>query len=139
MIFKSKCKTLSDYIQPVVIADNALEHVSYVKFLGVIIDDKLNWKNHMSYVSSKAAEHAGILPRVIDILSRKKIVDLYYNMIYPFISWVNIAWASTYNTSLYSIFQLQNKFVRIVTYSSWNAQQVLLITYSSMWMQYVTV
>ncbi len=29
--------------------------------------------------------------------------------------------ANTYKTSLYSIFLLQKKFVRIVTYSSWNA------------------
>ena len=60
------------------------------------------------------------------MLSRKMCMDLYYCLIYPFISYGNIVWASTYKTSVNSIFLLQKKFVRSVTNSSWDAHSAPL-------------
>ena len=42
-------------------ANNALENVSHVKFLGVFIDNKLNWKKHISQVSNKLARNIGVI------------------------------------------------------------------------------
>ena len=33
-----------------------IEQVKYTKFLGVIIDDNLDWSNHISYINSKIAK-----------------------------------------------------------------------------------
>ena len=41
-----------------------IERVSETKFLGVIIDDKLSWKNHVSYLCKKVAKNMGILRKV---------------------------------------------------------------------------
>ena len=40
---------------------NAIARVHEFKYLGVIIDDKLSWKNHISYIQSKLAKVAGII------------------------------------------------------------------------------
>ena len=53
-------------------------------------------------------------------------MDLYYCLIYPFISYGNIVWASTYKTSVNSIFLSQKKIVRSVTNSSWDAHSAPL-------------
>ena len=33
-----------------------IQQVDNTKFLGVIIDDNLNWSNHISYINSKIAK-----------------------------------------------------------------------------------
>ena len=40
-----------------------IQQVDSTKFLGVIIDDDLNWSNHISYINSKIAKGIGIFCR----------------------------------------------------------------------------
>ena len=40
-----------------------IQQVDNTKFLGVIIDDNLNWSNHISYINSKIAKGIGIICR----------------------------------------------------------------------------
>ena len=42
---------------------------------------------------------------------------LYYAFIYPYLSYVNIVWGSKYTTRLAPIRRLQNKIIRIITFS----------------------
>ena len=37
-----------------------LQEVSSTKFLGVIIDKKITWKEHMTYISSKMSKGMGV-------------------------------------------------------------------------------
>lgn len=39
---------------------------------------------------------------------------LYYSMLYPYINYCNVAWASTHPTNLESIFRLQKRALRII-------------------------
>ena len=39
----------------------ALKQVNYTKFLGVIIDDKLNFTNHIAYIKNKVSKGMGII------------------------------------------------------------------------------
>ena len=43
---------------------NKIDRVENTKFLGVFIDEKLNWKNHISYIASKISRNLGILNKV---------------------------------------------------------------------------
>ena len=38
-----------------------LERKDYVKYLGVLIDSKLTWKQHISFISSKISKALGII------------------------------------------------------------------------------
>ena len=40
-----------------------IQQVDNTIFLGVIIDDDLNWSNHISYINSKIAKGIGIICR----------------------------------------------------------------------------
>lgn len=71
MIFKPKNRTISDHLCPILIDNNVIKYVSHARFLAVIINDQLNWKKHISYVSNKVAINIGI-KWVRNILSRKK-------------------------------------------------------------------
>ena len=50
------------------------------QFLGVIIDEKLTWKDHMSLVRSKTV---GILYRIRHLLNRSALFILYCSLFLP--------------------------------------------------------
>ena len=43
---------------------NNLVSVSYTKFLGVIIDSRLNWSDHITYIQHKISKSIGILTKI---------------------------------------------------------------------------
>ena len=40
-----------------------IEQVNHTKFVGVVIDNKLDWSNHISYINAKIAKGVGIICR----------------------------------------------------------------------------
>ena len=49
------------------INDKELERVGSIKFLGVLLDEHLSWKEHIRYTENKIAKSIGLLFRVRDI------------------------------------------------------------------------
>ena len=59
MIFhRARIKT--DSIK-IALGKSRIKQVPFTKFLGVIIDDKLNFDNHISYIKNKISKGLGIL------------------------------------------------------------------------------
>ena len=96
--------------------DNQNVHVTKTsKFLGVYIDDKLNWKTHISYMAGKVARGIGVLGKARKYFNNDCMINLYNAFIYPYLMYCNQIWGSTYKTNLSKLQVLQNKAVRIVT------------------------
>ena len=92
-----------------------IARTSCTKFLGVYIDDKLCWKNHIAYISNKISKGLGILIKARQYLSKSTLVQLYYSFVYPYINYCNHIWGSTYATRLNRLVLLQKKAVRIIS------------------------
>ena len=54
-------KNFSCLKETVVIDDHPIKEVCHTKFLGVIIDTKLKWNEHVEYISKKIAKGTGII------------------------------------------------------------------------------
>ena len=67
-----------------------IETVNCTKFLGVIVDNKLTWTQHINELCNKVAKGIGIIRKVRHILNRKTLVNLYYTFIFPYLSYCNI-------------------------------------------------
>ena len=50
---------------------------SKTKFLGVIIDNKLQWQHHIAYISSKISKGIGITIKARKFLSTSSLRNLY--------------------------------------------------------------
>ena len=98
---------------------NQLQQVEYTKFLGVYIDSKLNWKEHVAYVKLKISRGLGIMSRVRNILPRKVMLMLYHTLIYPYLVYCNIAWGSAKVSVLNKLLILQKRAVRLCTGSDY--------------------
>jgi len=94
---------------------NVLERVSSTKFLGVFIDEKVEWKEHIIHISLKISQSLGIMRRVKNIVSHRVMLILYYTLIYPYLSYCNIVWGSANASSIYKVVCLQKIAVRLIT------------------------
>ena len=68
------------------------------KVLWVHIDDKLNWKMHIDYVSGTIAGGMWILIKSPKIFSNECINNMYYAFIYSYLIYCNHIWGNTYKT-----------------------------------------
>ena len=76
------------------------KRVTKAKFLGVIVDQHLNWKDHISMVSHKISKPCGIISRIRNILDIKSKKMIYYSLIHPYLTYCINVWSSTYRTNL---------------------------------------
>ena len=107
------------------------QHISQsnvTKFLGVYLDEHLTWKYHINFVCKQIAKSVGILSRTRFYLSCKTKLMLYYTLIYPYITYCNSAWSSTYVSNLNRIYYLQKRAVRAVTNSDYRAHTATLFS-----------
>ena len=82
--------------------------------LGVIIDNKLNWLEHIKCISRKIAKGTGIIIKARKSFESETLLNLYNALILPHISyWVHI-WGTTASIHLQRLYVLQKKIVRII-------------------------
>ena len=99
------------------IMDKAINRVSSTKFLGVIIDQNLSWDSHIDFISRKIAKSIGILYRARHLLNLDILKNLYYNLIYPYVSYATLTWGSNYKSKLNRIHVLQKRALRVITFA----------------------
>ena len=112
MIFRPRQKTLS-ITKQIIKENNALGQVDNIKFLGVYIDQHLTWKTHVNFFAAKISKSVGLLYKAKCYLPSKSLLTLYYALIYPYLTYCNLIWASTYVTNM--LFSVVGKFVATST------------------------
>ena len=63
-------KNASKPILNISIDGHKIDETDHTKFLGVVIDSKLTWKNHISYITGKIAKVIGLLPKLENSLTK---------------------------------------------------------------------
>ena len=114
MLFRSKGKKVTEPIS-IKISNQEIERVEHTKFLGVTIDDKLNWWYHIKNIKNKIAKGIGVIYKARRLLNKKTLITLYYSFIYPYIHYGIIAWGNTFETYLDPIVKMQKRAVRTIT------------------------
>ena len=69
-----------------------------MKFLELLLDENLNWKEHVRYTENKIAENLGLPYKAKSFLERNALLAFYYSYIQTCISYANIAWGSNCRT-----------------------------------------
>ena len=65
----------------ITINGHKLDVVDKTKFLGLVLDNSLTWKPHISYLTQKLSKSIGILAQARKILDCKTLIQLYYSFI----------------------------------------------------------
>ena len=95
MLKKFPCVKVS-----VVVDNHPINEVHHTKFLGVIIDNKLKWKEHINYISKKIAKGIGVIVKATKLFDKVTLLSLYNSLILPYLSYCIHIWGNAYQTHL---------------------------------------
>ena len=107
MVFSNKGITDGDI--NINIEDINITRVYECKFLGVLIDSKLNWKSHCSMVKDKLIKCNAIMYKASVYLDLVAMRTLYCSLFLPYINYCCEVWGITYKSTIDSIVKLQKK------------------------------
>ena len=77
-----------------------IEQKDYIKYLGVYIDKHLNWQPQIQHVNNKLAKNLGILSKLRYYIDLNILKQIYYALIYPYLSYGILAWGCASKTRL---------------------------------------
>ena len=98
-----------------------IQRVTETKFLGVIIDELLSWKDHIIHISKKVSRATGILNKIKYKLDKATLRNLYYTFLYPYLIYCNHVWGNACQSYMRKLITLQKKAIRIITSAKYNA------------------
>ena len=89
------------------IGGQPIERVEHTKFLGLILDHKITWKNHINFIPNKIAKRIGIIEKVRKCLTSDTWITIYYSFVYPYMIYCNHVWGNTRKSNTNSLVLLQ--------------------------------
>ncbi|PFX22783.1 RNA-directed DNA polymerase from mobile element jockey [Stylophora pistillata] len=88
------------------IGDEFLDKADCYKYLGVIINETLTWRDHVNYISTNVNQRLGILRRIKHLLSIQTRELYVKSMILSLLGYGGIVWGERYNKILMAKVQL---------------------------------
>ena len=111
MLFKPRQKKYHFPMQ-ICINEQRIEQVKETVFLGVVLDEHLSWKPHISQVPRKISKSIGVINRERFFLPKTCLKTLYYCLVYPYLQ---------YKTNLCRLVSLQKRVIRIISKSTFDS------------------
>ncbi|KAG8258144.1 hypothetical protein J6590_108468 [Homalodisca vitripennis] len=99
----------------VTLLDNIpIEHSSTVCFLGLHIDSRFDWSNHISHVCQRLGASIYSLRYLTSFLSRDTVRLVYFGYFVPILTYGLIFWGTASGKLINRVFKLQKKAVRLM-------------------------
>ena len=95
--------------------DTILDLKTECKFLGVLIDNKLDWKAHINHIANKISKNVALLKFFKFAFPKDILRTLYSSLILPYLNYCNIVWGAADKTLLEPLVILQKKAIRAIS------------------------
>ena len=110
-----------------IILDNTkLDRVTKTKFLGVIIDENLTWKNHIDGITKTISRNIGMINKLKFFVPERILRTLYCTLVLPYINNGILIWGQACKTYLEKIYKLQKWVLRIISNSHYRSHSTPL-------------
>ena len=91
-----------------------MEHKSYIKYLGVLINENLSWKNHLDCVITKISKTIGMIAMLRHFVPSFVLTNIYKSLISPYFTYRLVAWGNASKNYLNKIVVLQKRVLRLI-------------------------
>ena len=110
------------YHEYIILNTNILQQIHCTPFLEIIIDDKLKWANHLTYINNKLSKCMGILLKACKLLNTSvtaviPFFRVFFHTLFTVPTYGVLLLIFTSNHLLYC----RKKIVRIISFSRYNS------------------
>ena len=110
-----------------------LEWVSSIRYLGIVIDDKLNFSLQASEVYKKVCKMHGVFYSLSSLMPQKTLVTVYHSLVYPIITQNIIIWGGISATNLNSIKIMLNNIMRCILNVKYDDNNIPMMSVNNMY------
>ena len=100
--------------KPIYIGSHKIKEVESAKFLGVYLDNKLNWKAHIDFLISKLKTTIAVIRRIKNYLPSEIYPSIYHSLFESHVNYCISAWGNAAKKLTQKIFRMQKKCTRIL-------------------------
>ena len=119
VLFRPKRKSM-DFSLKIKLNGKQLYEINSVKYLGIRIDKKLNWKAHINDIALKLIRANAMLYKVRDFVDAGILKSIYHALFESHIHYACIIWRQNVCT-INRLFILQKKALRLIHFKERNA------------------
>ena len=94
--------------------EHRLDETETEKDLGVVIDEKLTFKNHVQQSATKANKIVGIIRRSFDHLTQRVLVQLYKGLVRPLLEYGHAVYQPQHKTVCSDLEQVQRRATKLI-------------------------
>ena len=105
----------------VTIGKHSQEQVDQIKYLGIILDNKLSWKPHIQHICTQLSSGSWALTRLRNYVDISSLKIVNYSLIYSRLQYCIGTWGLASAIALYPLEKLHKRIIRITTRSSYCA------------------
>ena len=95
----------------------AISEKAFIKYLGILIDSTLSWKNQILNISKKISRSLGIMYKLRPFVPLNVLKNVYYSLIYSHIIYAIEVWGSACKTEMDKLLVLQKRAMRLMTFN----------------------
>lgn len=99
------------------IANCVINKVQSTKFLGLFIDDKLCWFDHIEYLRTKLSKSLGLLKAASSCMPQSVLLSIFYAFFNSHIHYGLLIWGNSYSTYLAPINVLYKRCLRLLSHA----------------------
>ena len=107
-------RDVDPHVDQVSLNGDRVGFVGQARFLGVIIDNSLNFKEHLRIVAQKVSKHSGILYKLGKQLPISARISYYNSFCLPYLSYNIVHWGGTNACHLNHLVMVQKRLVRTI-------------------------
>ena len=112
MIFSRQ--KIDNYNLNLVIGNTQIHRKTEARFLGVIVDEKLNWTRHITALKSKMSNYVGIMYKIKNLLPVRARLQIFHSFVQSHINFCSLVWGFSAKTNIDALFASQKKGMRAV-------------------------
>jgi len=98
----------------VTINNHTISPEDNLKYLGVLLDNKLSWKPHVQKVKTQLSRACGILSKLKLYTSPPVLKVVYNSLIHPYLKYSVHNWGRASNATIQPLIKLQNKAIKMI-------------------------
>ena len=119
LIFRSPYKKIN-YELNIKLDGKKIYPSKYVKYLGVLLDEHLNWNFNSNLIASRLSRANGMLLKIRHYVPKPTLRSVYFGIFSSILTYGSQIWGQKFNIHTQRILSLQNRAIRIISFADFN-------------------